>query len=109
MVKQQAELKLKSSQNSRSAVQTAPDSLGRDLASGGTRESFGLRSRLAGSYGALPQLHIGSPYGLGKLVHPLANIRVLDFVVRAHELQRLSLDHEIGLVPRQFLGLVPKM
>ncbi len=30
-----------------------------------------------------PQLHAGSPHGLGQLAHPLANIRILDLVVRA--------------------------
>ncbi len=50
-------------------------------------------------------LQAGSPHGLGQLVHPLANIRVLDLVVRTHELQGLTLDHEIGRVPRQLLGL----
>ncbi len=75
--------------------------------------SFFRRAGITGVPGTPPEharLHHGHliapahrhAYRLGQLAQPIANIRVLDLVVRAHQLQRLALVHGIGLVTRRF-------
>ncbi len=53
-----------------------------------------------GSPALCPQLRAGSPQDLDQLAQPLTDIRALDLVIGAHELQRLALGHGIGLVAR---------